>query len=207
MALVIPPGFGLASIHLALDNDVEPIAVTLGVEPVSPPLSINHAYQVQDAFRSTVLVGMANDYRLAGVRLQAGQDAGEPITFDVTPATEARGGATSEPLPQNCSLLIRKLTALGGRRGRGRMFLPGIDEDTVSSAGFVAGSTLTAWQGIFDDFFDALPVDGAAGGVGDAVNPVLLHSEVVGETTPAPTAITGFAVQSVIATQRRRLRR
>jgi hypothetical protein len=98
-------------------------------------------------------------------------------------------------LPQNCATLIRKTTALAGRRGRGRFYLPPItmDEFATSKAGVIASSSLAAMQLAANAWFDH----------GEPF--VILHDSL--PSSLAPTPITSFVVDGRIATQRRRLRR
>lgn len=99
-----------------------------------------------------------------------------------------------DPAAPQLAMLVAKLSALGGRRGRGRSYVPGppdvLDHDTgLWDAGYV-----TQVQTAFEDF-------GAAMSLADWV-PVILHE---GNTTPTP--ITAYAVRSRSGTQRRRNRR
>lgn len=106
----------------------------------------------------------------------------------------AVGGSTGEAAGPGVALLVKKVTALGGRKNRGRLYFPGIPEGSVDSAGAVAGGFLTAAEGAFTDLVTDL----------NAVNlpPMVLHS---GSETP--TEILELVPQATTATQRRRLRR
>lgn len=105
-------------------------------------------------------------------------------------------GSGSSP---NTAYLVKKNTALGGRRNRGRFYIPGVDEDKVDPSGSITPAWVATVQGVVDDFYDAF---GAA-----TVLPVVLHERVPGPTQPAPTDITSFTLESTVATQRRRLRK
>lgn len=96
----------------------------------------------------------------------------------------------------NSALLIRKSTALGGRKNRGRCFVPCFAEDNseITAAGLVTPSHVAAIQDRWDSFYSLL-------GEG-FVEPYLLHTDPLDEPTP----ITRFAVQGLLATQRRRMR-
>lgn len=131
-------------------------------------------------------------------------------TFQGCEATEYSGGAPfvgsasrnlggtngGTALPPNCSFLVTKRSTAGGRRGRGRMFLPPImmGETLVNEAGAVQDSTnLEIYQGYWDDALAAVQASDFP--------PVLLHTD---GSTPSP--ITALTIQRLIATQRRRLR-
>lgn len=101
------------------------------------------------------------------------------------------GGACSPP---QVAWLVKKSTALGGRKGRGRLFFPGVPETSVSEAGVLDGTVATAFQGLLTDWLDALSLSGHA--------MVLLHTD-----STSPTVVTSLSLQASVATQRRRLRR
>lgn len=92
------------------------------------------------------------------------------------------------------SVLMSKLTGLGGRRGRGRAFWPGVPEAQVDQGGLLASGTVATWLSELEDFYDKV--------LTELITPVLLHSDA-----GAPTPQTGIAVSGVVATQRRRQRR
>lgn len=120
--------------------------------------------------------------------------AGTPSAGEFT--LSVAGTATGETIPPNCAILVRKNTALGGRKQRGRIYLPpyrGQDAD-VSNAGLIGSMT----QGILQTAFNTLVTQ--LNGL-DLV-PTLFHSDPL----DPPTTITSFSVQSLLATQRRRLR-
>ena len=96
--------------------------------------------------------------------------------------------------PQN-SLLVTKVTAEGGRKGRGRMYWPGTQEGVWDNYGVIDNAARATFQSHFDDWFDShtaaeLPM-------------ALLHGD---PDTPSST-ITSLLVRNLIATQRRRLGR
>jgi hypothetical protein len=107
------------------------------------------------------------------------------------------GTAGSETSPPNAAVLVTKQTIVGGRKGRGRMYVPGIPEADVSPGGLIAGATVTAWNAAFEDMRDE------ATGLNLPFR--LLHGEY--DPQPAPYSIEAFSVTDLLATQRRRLRR
>lgn len=106
------------------------------------------------------------------------------------------GDGVGDGVIVNSALLVRKLTSQGGRKNRGRMFVPPYAENNadIDAAGFLVGTHLAAMQGVYDDFYVALGING--------VPPWLLHSDPVDEPTP----IAAFSVSNQLATQRRRMR-
>lgn len=221
MPLTIPPGDGLAAYHFRLIGDPEEMLVTLGVRPVAGPFAAGHVTRLEAAWRANILPNMSVDISLVRTTASIAQDGGDPLLFERVPVSAAPGTAAGTVLPPNVAVLIRKTTALGGRRGRGRMFLPGMLESFADNAGNVSTSS----QGSFNTAFAAyLAALGAAAGGGELpVIPLLLHNNSTtttrssggGSTTvtvtegaagPVPTVITGFQCDPKVATQRRRLR-
>lgn len=94
----------------------------------------------------------------------------------------------------NVAILVQKRTGTGGRKGLGRMFVPGLDQDDVTGAGQLTSTALALWQAKADEFLGHAAIA--------AFPPVLLHAEA---GPPAP--ITDLVVSQTVATQRRRLRR
>jgi hypothetical protein len=119
---------------------------------------------------------------------------------EIGPAAEVAatipGTSGSEPLPPNVSVLVAKNTAMGGRMGKGRLFLPGLPEGSTPGGGVVAATPLAEVQGKMNALLTNLR---------DANIPmVLLHSKV--GVIELPLEVTSLTVQSRMATQRRRLR-
>lgn len=96
--------------------------------------------------------------------------------------------------PPNTAALVRLGSGLVGRTNRGRMYLPGmVDESDVDSAGNIDPTVVTGLQGVMNYLVAAL------GDVSAQLH--ILHSDV-----GSPTLVTDVQVQPVVATQRRRLR-
>lgn len=111
--------------------------------------------------------------------------------------TNTPGTNPADGLPPNTAYLIQKQTALGGRAGRGRFFIPAIPENNVAETGLLVPTALANLTTRVNNFYAAL--------VASDIEPVVLH----GPTSPLvlPTPVTAFVTQAKVATQRRRLRR
>lgn len=146
------------------------------------------------AYQSAGLPSMHTpDCVLANLLVKEGPNAtGPSIDFPVN----VGGTLTGEASPPNTAWLIQKQTALGGRAGRGRVYFPGINEVSVDPGGVLDSVALGNAQGFWDDFHMDLTAAN--------LDPVLLHG--VGSPIAVPTPILQFAVDSKVATQRRRLR-
>lgn len=109
--------------------------------------------------------------------------------------TNTRTGTSStDGVSPNTSMLVRRFTLMGGRRGRGRVFLPILGENTLGNGGTIVPATVASWQTGLNDFMAAMNTIG--------LPLCLIHSE---DLTPSP--ITSLSVEATAATQRRRLRR
>jgi len=190
---VIPIGFAQVSAKLALTGDVEPMYCVFGIKIDVPPMT-----QAKADFVSSYCAGffkplMTNEYTYQGCTIAVGNDGGA-IMFESAnaagPGTQA--GAT---IPQNTAQLFKKSTARGGAKGRGRMFVPGIQENQVTGAGVVA----TAWVTAMNNEGAGLLSDLTGGGV----PMVLLHSTSL---DGPPDTVTSLIADGRVATQRRRLR-
>jgi hypothetical protein len=106
------------------------------------------------------------------------------------------GTGAGDGLVCNTGLLVRKDTAAGGRKNRGRMFVPpfNLAESAVDVGGTVTASVVAGQQTGWNEFYTAI--------VAAEVPPWLLHSD----PADSPTPISSFSVQSKAATQRRRIR-
>lgn len=203
MALIIPPGYLQAVYAMSLAGDTELMVVTCGHE-IDGPSGANSDDAANDLFTSFALEvfapRMSNDYTLEYVTVYIGQDG--PTLVNISDETPVAGTIASDTVPQNTATLVRKRTDLGGRRGRGRLYLPGVPETEVNAVGTLTPAYVSAHQAAFDDWHTYLTA-----GVGARLYPpVILHrSEGIG-TEPPPTPIARFAVESRVATQRRRLR-
>lgn len=203
MALVIPPGFGQASIEFLNDNDPEPWYTTFGVDLDAVGGDFEAAATgCAQAFENAWQNLLSNQVVITACELRVGQDGGPPLLVRVNRGN--RGTSASEMLPQNCALLIRKQTARAGRTGRGRLFLPGVlRESQVSQVGIIPSGELATLQ----DSAELLRLNLQNGSLGEhaEVPMVLLHNAgVPGGTTPDP--VTTLVTDFKISTQRRRLR-
>lgn len=204
MTLIVPPGFTQVALEFRHDLDPEPWYTTFGIDSSEAGGDVNAiGTKMMLNFSVAWDTLMSDSVQITGCALTVGQDGPDPVRAYVAATTDLRGNNDDEKLPQNCALLIRKNTALGGRRNRGRCFLPGLlNELNVSAVGLIdsgaVGEYSTAANSWLSNLGQALTPAGAC-------PMVLLHSE--GESAvPEPTVVTSLSVDNVISTQRRRLR-
>jgi hypothetical protein len=190
MALVIPPGFAQAAWRFSLAGDAEVMVTTIGLE-VAPQTNQQAADEFADLWLSQFPAGnMALEWKYLGAVLRVGT-GGAPVIVEA-PRNVSGTGAGQSP-PSNCALLVKKRTALGGRSGRGRMFVPvtSVGEGGISPTGQIESSIVAALQGAWTAMFGEMSFFLFH----DAASPVL-----------SPTAITSLLVDPKLATQRRRMR-
>lgn len=196
----IPNGFALARLIWTAAGDPEPMISTIGLELTPGPTT---PFVLASAIRTAwtgawAPASLSNSYTFKGVSVTMGPQPGTGPTADSL--IDSIGTSVSAMLPSNCAILIRKVTALGGRENRGRMFLPAgyLAEGSVDQNGVIAGATVTSMQAQMNAFQAAV--------IGSPLfdNTVVLHGTA---SASAPTVITDLTVQSKIATQRRRMRR
>jgi hypothetical protein len=208
----IPAGYAVASLQWTCQGDTEKMVCTLGLDVLSAssPTPTEVAALVSTAWLQAWTPAMLSSlYTFVGTSVTFGPQPGEgPSAEDVEASVGTLGVA---PLTSNTALLVKKLTALGGRRNRGRMYLPGgyLGEVDVDQNGFVTAANTAILQARMVSFYNALVTPAPT------LQPVILHQ---GERlnpgvrpaqfgpAPPPTPMTSFSVQRQVATQRRRMR-
>lgn len=192
---IIPTGFAQINWQFTGDSCPTGAETTLGVDLGSftdPPDDL--AVVAGNLWETHINPQIVTTCTLSGVLVKYGPNATGPSAQITTAHVGNLAAAGAAP---NTTYLVRKVTALGGRAGSGRMYVPGVTEDDVDPDGTVTPAMVTLLQSNFDDLWDALDVGG--------FTPVLLHS--AGSPLSTPTPITSLRVDARVATQRRRLRR
>lgn len=202
----VPVNFAEVTVNISLDGDAEPMNCVFGI---MSPLAVN--WTQQDADDLSSIVGdffqscMAPQYTYDGITIAVGDASGDVYFESVQNAGPGTLGANA--LTQNVASLFKKSTASGGRRNRGRMFIPGPAETTVDAAG--------SWDSVVRDTLNGEAVTFLASLAAINNNMVILHParpapepKPVPEAIPEapPTEVTSLVLDPRVATQRRRLR-
>lgn len=192
------PGYADITVHIRHAMLSRSCAVTFGAQPTATdPIAVANQVGLAVIGSTGLEAIMDNDVTLVGVRASLGTDGSEDNVGEITLNTLCDGVFAAPPA--NCAVLVHKRSARGGRRGRGRMFLPwALSEGDVDEVGKIATARVTAMQTICNNFLTALATNN--------VPMVILHNP--GTTTPgAPNIVTNLIVDPLISTQRRRLGR
>lgn len=223
MPLTIPAGDGIATFRLRYDNDSEEMVTTLGVRALSAPLGADHALRLRSIWATRIQPQLLITVTFLGVVLRVRQDGGGDQVYESNPTSPVAGATSGSGFPPNTAVLVEKITGRAGRRGRGRMFIPGINDTQADNAGNVAAANITSWNNALSGFLADLQADPGAAGTGAAVRPLLFHgnttstdrstsggvttiTRTVGAAGPGPDFITQLTLDPKLATQRRRMR-
>jgi hypothetical protein len=203
MPLIIPVGFAQVTLPLLHVSQSREAVVTFGVnwdESGTGP-------DVCDAIMQTWIdeIGDRVDEGCVQgpVRAAIGGPDNENLQVEGTLTYGSPG--TASKLPSNVSLLVRKITDRGGRRGRGRMYVPWLlNESDVNDVGVIDGTYRSSLQVSFDNWLDLL----SSGPPGSSTPMQILHSTDPDQSTlpGSPNTVTSLVVDQLVATQRRRLR-
>lgn len=194
---IIPDGYGQLVFNFSHPAASGALTVTLGVQ-LSGGMTETQLEAIGNAWQTNVMAQVNSLVEFDSMTCYVGTGTpGEPIIVEAV--AEWGGGALgATAMPINTSYLIRKTTGLGGRRNRGRMYLPGPQASDMEDAGTLSPSRVTALQVGFNNFFDDLTETATTG----VLVPVILHSSGAG----APTPVGSFIVDNLPATQRTRMR-
>lgn len=198
MPTVIPPNSTLLIFRWSVAGDPEEMVCTLGVQGNQAETARQQAeWAYDDAVATgslTPVAAMNAPWTFVGVTAYKRISGDPEVGIHNEPITQGAGSQTA--LPSNCALLLKKMSIVPGRRGRGRMYLPSglIEEGSVDTNGTISSATYTTIQNRLNIFFGELGVSG--------FEPQIFHSD-----GSAATPVIGFTLDTRIATQRQRMRR
>jgi len=190
---VIPATFGQVNFMfrgLAMPTGAE---VTLGFSQSDPHTAAQYAESASTAFSDNIVPFLGAGVTFVNTHVKLGPNVSGPMAD--FPSNEF-GASSGEDAAPNVTYLVRKNTAIGGRAGSGRWYLPGVVEENVLAGGTVPTVNSNDLNDRLSDFQAALVLAG--------MTPQLLQSVA---TVRGPEPITSMITESLVATQRRRLRR
>ncbi len=206
MPQVLPVGYGTVTVKFSCTGDPEPMVTTFAFRP-APAASTFTALdtaagalvtQFEAAFVPNAAAFNVEWRWIGASAVYNTSDQG--LQYAERPRSLA-GSAVGQTPMTNSALLVRKATASGGRKNRGRHFVPpfNLNETVVDRNGVLDASVLANQQNVWTSM---VPSGGPTGW-----KCVVLHTQLPGApAVAAPTDITALVVQSQMATQRRRMR-
>jgi hypothetical protein len=204
MSLVIPPGTGSAALVFTGALGTPEHVTTIGVDLTGVGGDfVTAANSVMKAYATALLPETYSSLTLDHVTLSVGQDGpGGSVDSDLAPFPGTRTGSG---VPVAMAPVVRKVTNSIGRRGRGRMFPPGLLNTTeVDANGNISTGRLASLQTAFNLFLTELEA-GSGAPVDVPTPPLLLHSPgPVGTNNPTP--ITALVVGKTVGWIRGRIR-
>lgn len=191
MSLIIPSGFGQAVATFDfIGGFSNPIQMVFGYENTNAVSATTAAQAIGNelgaAFNDANFDASGILQTVATIQ-QPGDESGLAIINQT-------GAGTSAALPPNSCFLVHKLTATGGRPGRGRMYWPSVNRDAVLETGAVNPVNAVVIQGQMTDLL--------LGMSSDFLPMVVLHTSAL----ISPSPVIALSLDALIATQRRRLR-
>lgn len=196
---VIPPDFAQATLVFRQDDDIDPWTIAFGLDLQGNTSALEDiADKIFDEWQASLGARTHISTALEKVVLDVTGSTGVELQVESTQELQ-HGTFAQQNLPSNCALLVRKTSSLKGRQHRGRNYWPSLlPDENVDSNGRIDEALVTALQSDMEAF-RTLTQQGPAG---ENYPWVILHND---EAT-YPTYVVGLVVDSIIGTQRRRMR-
>jgi hypothetical protein len=189
--MIIPTGYGQANLFFVGAGVPRTAQIAIGFDNNAVLSAADLAAVIGALWATEVMPLFSETITLEKVKVKYGpNDTGAEGTANIgVPGTLA-----NEPMPPNVALLAKKVTAAGGKKNAGKMFVPAIPEADSDGGGLLIPARLAAWNDALEAFFDGMTAAD--------VPIVVLHSDVT-----TPTTVLALDVEQKLATQKRRLRR
>jgi len=191
--VIIPTGTCQVNLQFVGDNLPTGAEITFGVDNSTLDASpATVAGLIEDSIVGAGwMAAFVNDESIANIHVKNGPNETGPFAdLGVTIGGEKTGEGSSSAV----ALLVKKNTGLGGKKGSGRLYIPGIAESDIGSDGTIDSTALGVYQASLSDWLSEMTsLD---------VPMLLLHNDAT-----TPNLVLSLAVDPVAATQRRRQRR
>jgi hypothetical protein len=160
-------------------------------------------------WKADVMPDLVNDLTIESVSwvdLNAEDGTTGAFAGDGGDTLPSAGGVDNDPSSSNVAILVTKNTNSGRGSKSGRMYVCGLPEAYTSAAdpNHISEGFRGTLQGNFDSFLSNVNQEGGGELVGYDSEIVVVHVPRSGD--PSATKVNSFAVQSLLATQRHRLR-
>lgn len=205
----IDPGFGEATFHHTATGAAGDLACVVAFDATG--FTSVTAGEVTALWQQHMLANMNSLITFAGATVRFGQDGADDLVFDMSPQAgqPATGGEPGAMAPLQVCVLVRKITAVGGRRNRGRIFTPGGVESQIADNSRLLPGFLTEWQTAADAYAQAMALGPGQLAILHPARPSYFRrdgTQVPALPAAAPTLVTALQVEALVATQRRRIR-
>lgn len=170
------------------DGDIVTAFGWIGADLSSPP-----DYATTDAAISQIMGNLSSAVTLYQIDYRLGSAAADDPVVERT--VSEPGLAGGEMTPINNAFLLKKTTAAGGRRNRGRNYLPGVAESITDDDGTIDVDVVNGINTNVQDMRTAM--------TGEGIELALLHQSAPWN----PTLVVNALCEAKVATQRTRLSR
>lgn len=209
--MIIPEGFAQITVRFEGNGAPRGAAVVYGVENLTGQTALQIATAARGAW-NTGLMALLNSSVSATTWLAKLGPVETGPSAEVGGAI-AGGVASADGANPAMSFLVTKNTDRGGRRGKGRMYLPGVTDTQVSNNGTITALTVTNLQTELNEL--------RTNHIVANIPMVLLHGPptvwtlvdgqprrvpIGGNFNDTPDHVTSLVLDDTVATQRRRLR-
>jgi hypothetical protein len=158
------------------------------------------ARDVLNNWQDHVMDTMANNYTLEGCHFRDRNEAAGVVgDLSPDPAKNLTGQTTGAYTSPNVAILVKKTGVFHAGQKPGRFFLPGIPEGSIDEDGNIDSAYITGNQPSIDDFLDGLSGAGSN-------QLVVVHQGSPASQAKEVTEVTALPIQTLAATQRRRMR-
>lgn len=196
--MTVPPGYAEISVQFKHTLLSRPAFITFGVDPTSTdPTTVAQACGSAVRLAGSLGTRVDSTVTIGPTTARLGTD-GSGTLVGVDTVT-SNGGLSGSSAPPNVALLVHKRSGRGGRRGRGRLFIPwAVASGDPDERGTIIGTSITAWNTALQIFLVDLTTRNC---------PMVILHEPGRTVAPAPDIVTGLVADNLVATQRRRLGR
>lgn len=187
----LPIDSGVITVRYTLSIDPDIMINTFGVNLTGDP-DLTDLDAFLTSWRDNMGPNCSDVVKLDRCTIDFNTGSGDQIVEDDTQIGDDFGGSGGDVLPTMSAYIVSKSTALGGRKGRGRVFVPGVLESNTELNG-VSSAARTAINSDLDTFISAFPF-GSISGL------AIIHSDGI----TAPTAVNALRVRTNLAVMRNR---
>lgn len=200
MAFPIPDGY--VECQVGIESTIN--THVSSISWITPVVSLTLEFlQIRDTVAAAlpdIFQDICEDFTATTLRLtENGDDPGSTVSVEVGFGVPIAGGNGTECMAPQAALVLRKFTGVLGRHGRGRFFLPGVNETDITPGGAIDPTKIDDYNNHAATFLEKLA---DPGGVLTAY-PMALNSHIAGSAIAAD--VVGVAYATHVGWVRRRL--